>query len=173
MSLCIIFLGMKDDERFWTSKYKQGIWFLVRFHSFVVEEVGLCHAGCRCNPAAFWSQISTAALCDDVDWGTFLSCRPRLQITRSTAVCSRDFISTPLEILHHQIWNLMYILYSPTFSCDLLIFILGIDGNFCSQLQVLGSSTLPLFWWLQASLNFPSQRILSSHVENLFAVLVL
>lgn len=124
MSLCIIFLRMKGGERFRTSDLIQtGNLIVVSIPVFsvvVFEEVGLCHAGCRCNPAAFWSQRSSPAyavydgVCvepiSDLNRGTFFSCRPRLlQITRSnTAVWSHwDFTSTPLEILHHRIWNLL------------------------------------------------------------------
>ena len=56
-------------KRFWTSNTNResDFWCDSSFLVVVFKEVGLCHAGCRCNPAAFWSQrISPAALCDDV-----------------------------------------------------------------------------------------------------------
>ena len=99
MSLCIIFLRMKGGERFRTSDLntnrESDFCFDSSFFVVVFEEVGLCHAGCRCNPAAFWSQRSSPAyavydgVCvepvSDLNRGTFLSCRPRLlQITGST-----------------------------------------------------------------------------------------
>ena len=149
MSLCIIF-RMKGGERFRTSDLvifntnrESDFCFDSSFFVVVFEEVGLCHAGCRCNPAAFWSQRSAPAyavydgVCvepiSDLNRGTFLSCRPRLlQITdQSINYCSLE----PLRLHKHSIGDIT----PPNLK---LASILGIVG---SQLQVLGSSTLPLF----------------------------
>ena len=156
MSLCIIFLRMKGGER------ESDFCFYSSFLVVVFEEVGLCHAGCRCNPAAFWSQRSSPAyavydgVCvepvSDLNRGTFLSCRPRLlQITGSTtAVWSHwDFTSTPLEILHHRIWNLLPFLALLVLSrCGAPLHCHCFDGSkhpWTSQVSGSGRATLRIF----------------------------